>query len=1601
MGSAVDIARLGIEVQSGSVRRASQDLSAFNRHSRDAGQATESLGRSSASITGAVKGMAVQVAAAAGGMAALTKAFGAADQYTNMQNRLLALGASHESAATQIQQLADIAKNTRAPLESTVELYSRLSLTADSLGASQSELMQFTETVGLALATSGTSAAQASGALTQLSQAMAGGVVRAEEFNSIIEGAPGLLMAVAEGMEGVNGDLGALRQLMLDGELTSEAFFDALLSQTEALETAFGNTTPTISSALGVLNDQFTLFIGSADQATGVTNSIAQAILILAENMDVAVPVFGAVAVGVAAISAPILAAGVAIGALAVAVITHWDEIEKAFGDGVDYVMGLGPRLVQALKDAGAAALQAARQIGADIIAGIRAGIEQKWTDLKSYVSGLGTGMLDSMKDALGIRSPSREFMEVGRYSVEGLEIGWRDNDYLITDAIGSTVDWMIDGFKGGFDALKGILLNSLKEMARIAIGNPIKVALTTALTGGAGAAAAGVPGGGGISSLFGGGGFLGLGGGAGSLFGGAGLLGMGGGSGFLGLGAGSGLATALGGGAFGAAASVALPILGVGLAVAGLFKKTEVLVAEGVRARIDGASLELDSYEKTKTNNGVGMSSGFDREFERLDDAVQSAVGARLDATIDALGAFGLGTDLTGFSFSKRTEIKDGETFEGESEEVIREALNAAVEYLAEGALELYQQAGEGLSDTLTRLSTAIQVVNPLVDRLGNHMLDMSLDGAAAASALIEAAGGLEAFAAETAFVFENFTLDAEKAHIAADELGIQMRALGVDTIPATHAAFMELVNAQDLATEGGREMYAALLDIAPLFVQVKGTAQEAADAAANELVPALDDVTNTSNDAAAAARELAAQQREQQSLLLQIARMTGNVAYIREQELAALSEANRPLQEYIYLLEDQADALDNSLAAARRLLTLAEDDLAAARTDEADAIRALDDAYADLDQATQSRIDTLQDEIHGYEDLIASAESALIALGAMSEVKTPLEQAQDAAAAFEAGISDLASAINRERSAIQSTISGLQSEADDLSAALFPENAAQDLIAAMQARDVMSDMLDISRRLNEKARDILRLNENIVEVQRQTALAELQAMLARGQIDQAGIDRLMEEAGTFNPDQFQTFEQMSFEQKKTVNVLNDLADLQDDLAREAQREEDARAAAARETALAQLDALLEQIAVEENALDALGALEAQWGLVEDQLSAAEIAANLPALKAAAEAAKADAVAFYTSQIADNEILKDAAQDQITELEGIRAEYGLIDDAILTVGQAIENLVIAQAGLQSAIQAVADAASAAGTAQDAVDAAQDAVDQATGGGGGSGVPSGMSSAEKRLFGILSGLEGASGAAALGAGAFGYFSEDNMNAILTDAGVSALSGLAADVAGVFRDTLGRNVDVAGLEYYIGQIEDNGLTLDEISTDIGGSVEALTKLIPGFATSVSEAIYGINLAANTAVGAATTAVNAAQDAAASAAAAANAAASTPVLTGGMYDVVVDAATGQTYGEYLAGVPSYANGTDNHPGGWARLHENEMVNLPKGTGVSTAAEVSQAAEERRKSNELLSELAARVRDQQVEAKRMRKILSKWDTIGQPGTAAGQVVTTEAAT
>ncbi|MDX3929256.1 MAG: tape measure protein [Shinella sp.] len=183
------------------------------------------------------------------------------DTATRIDNALRIAGQSGEGLERTYQSLFESATRNAAPLEALVQLYGRVSLVQGELGVSSERLLGFTDTVALALRASGQSAQEASGALLQLSQALGGGVVRAEEFNSIQEGAPTILQAAAAGIREAGGSVARLRQIMLNGELSSRAFFEGIQAGAPLLEQRVAGAVRTLDNRLSNL---YTALINAA-----------------------------------------------------------------------------------------------------------------------------------------------------------------------------------------------------------------------------------------------------------------------------------------------------------------------------------------------------------------------------------------------------------------------------------------------------------------------------------------------------------------------------------------------------------------------------------------------------------------------------------------------------------------------------------------------------------------------------------------------------------------------------------------------------------------------------------------------------------------------------------------------------------------------------------------------------------------------------------------------------------------------------------------------------------------------------------------------------------------------------------------------------------------------------------------------------------------------------------------------------------------------------------------------------------------------------------------------------------------------------------------
>lgn len=229
-------------------------------------------------------GVAIAAGLAAG---ASVQALGRlSDAATRIDNALKVAGLSGAELESTYQALAKAAQDNAAPIQSLVDLYSKVSLVQKELNVSNEDLIKFSGNVALALRVAGTDAQAASGALLQLSQALGGGTVRAEEFNSILEGAPTIARAAALGLKEAGGSVSELRKLVIDGALSSEAFFRAfeagsvvLAQQAQSASLTFGQASTKLQNALIDAALEF-------NKATGAGENFASGIEAVAENIN-------------------------------------------------------------------------------------------------------------------------------------------------------------------------------------------------------------------------------------------------------------------------------------------------------------------------------------------------------------------------------------------------------------------------------------------------------------------------------------------------------------------------------------------------------------------------------------------------------------------------------------------------------------------------------------------------------------------------------------------------------------------------------------------------------------------------------------------------------------------------------------------------------------------------------------------------------------------------------------------------------------------------------------------------------------------------------------------------------------------------------------------------------------------------------------------------------------------------------------------------------------------------------------------------------------------------------------------------------------------
>lgn len=239
-----------------------------------------------------------------------TAAIDLADQYRLLKGRIDNTTKSQAETNRVMEELTRISLETHKPLESTAELYARLAVNTEEAGYSQNQLLGFTESINNALAVNGTNASEASGALLQLSQAMASGVLRGEEFNSVNEQMPAVIGAIAEHLGVTRGEL---RKMAEQGKLTADVVLQSTLAMGDTWKEQAALLPTTMGKAITDLETSWQSYLGQSDAVAGASEALASTLGALADHLDTVAGVAGSAAL--AAIPAIMLKAGQAASA--------------------------------------------------------------------------------------------------------------------------------------------------------------------------------------------------------------------------------------------------------------------------------------------------------------------------------------------------------------------------------------------------------------------------------------------------------------------------------------------------------------------------------------------------------------------------------------------------------------------------------------------------------------------------------------------------------------------------------------------------------------------------------------------------------------------------------------------------------------------------------------------------------------------------------------------------------------------------------------------------------------------------------------------------------------------------------------------------------------------------------------------------------------------------------------------------------------------------------------------------------------------------------------------------------------------------------------
>ena len=220
-----------------------------------------------------MKGKVAGLIGAYAGMQTVKAFAGYANELASAHGRLKAIVDTEQEALNLQRSVYASAQATRGQYGETMDLMVKMRTQAGDVFTSNEEALKFAELINKSFKSFGTSGAEAQGAIRQLTQALASGVLRGDELNSVMENSPQLIGYIADYL---NVPRGQIRAMAADGKLTADVIKQAMFAASDEIDASFRQMPMTFADVGNGIKEAFLFGLHPAVQAvTNMLNSDA------------------------------------------------------------------------------------------------------------------------------------------------------------------------------------------------------------------------------------------------------------------------------------------------------------------------------------------------------------------------------------------------------------------------------------------------------------------------------------------------------------------------------------------------------------------------------------------------------------------------------------------------------------------------------------------------------------------------------------------------------------------------------------------------------------------------------------------------------------------------------------------------------------------------------------------------------------------------------------------------------------------------------------------------------------------------------------------------------------------------------------------------------------------------------------------------------------------------------------------------------------------------------------------------------------------------------------------------------------------------------